>query len=104
MLTSFNMLPISRLRGMLNTVLLASLAISAACTITRPFAVSSNPIGTKVGRASSQAYLGGLFVGGDGSIHAAAKQGGINRVATVDVETFNFLYLFIKRTTVVTGE
>jgi hypothetical protein len=93
-----------KLRHVSQAALLASLALSAACTTTRPFAVSSNPIGTKVGRASSQAYLGGLFIGGDGSIQAAAKQGRINRVATVDVETFNFLYLFIKRTTVVTGE
>jgi hypothetical protein len=93
-----------KLRHVSQAVLLASLAISTACTTTRPFAVSSNPIGTKVGRASSQAYLGGLFTGGDASIQTAAKQGSINRVATVDVETFNFLYLFIKRTTVVTGE
>lgn len=88
----------------LRAALLASLALSAACTTTRPFAVSSNPIGTKVGRAYSQAFLGGLLVGGDASIQAAAKQGGISRVATVDVETMNFLYIFIRRTTVVTGE
>ena len=94
----------NKARKCLLASLLGSTVLCAACTTTRPFAVSSNPIGTKVGRVSSQAYLGGLLIGGDASIQAAAKQGGINRVATVDVETFNFLYIFIKRTTVVTGE
>ena len=93
-----------KLRAVSSAALLTSLVLSAACTTTRPFAVSSNPIGTKVGRASSQAFLGGLLIGGDASIKAAAKQGGISRVATVDVETVNVFYIFIKRTTVVTGE
>jgi len=94
----------NKTRKILLANLLGCIILCSACTTTRPFAISSNPIGTKVGRASSQAYLGGLLIGGDASIQAAAKQGGINHVATVDVETFNFLYLFIKRTTVVTGE
>lgn len=93
-----------KLRAVSRAALLAGLVLGAACTTTRPLAVSSNPIGAKEGRASSQAYIGGLLIGGDASIKAAAKQGGISRVATVDVETFNFLYLFIKRTTIVTGE
>jgi hypothetical protein len=94
----------NKARKCLLASLLGSIVFCSACTTTRPLAVSSNPISTKVGRASSQACLGGLLIGGDASIKAAAKQGSINRVATVDVETFNFLYLFIKRTTIVTGE
>jgi hypothetical protein len=94
----------NKTRKILLANLLGGIILYSACTTTRPFAVSSNPIGTKVGRASSQVYLVGLFSGGDASIQQAAKQGSISRVATVDIETFNFLYLFIKRTTVVTGE
>ena len=75
-----------------------------ACTVTRPLTATSNPIGNKVGTASSQAFLGWLLYGGDSSIQAAAKQGNITRVATVDVKTTNAFYVFIKRTTIVTGE
>lgn len=54
--------------------------------------------------ASSQAFLGWLLYGGDASIQAAAKQGNITRVATVDVKTTTVFYIFIRRTTIVTGE
>ena len=95
------------LNGVKISIVLMASAIALLCTscaITRPLAISSNPIGNKVGMASSQSFLGGLLFDGDASIQAAAKQGNITRVATVDVKTINVFYIFIKHTTIVTGE
>ncbi|MBO2011359.1 TRL-like family protein [Hymenobacter negativus] len=81
----------------------ASFALSS-CSITLPVAVSSNPIGSKVGSSTATVFLGVLSFGGDASIQAAAKKGGITRVSTVDMKQSNILFIYQQFTTMVTGE
>ena len=81
----------------------ASLSLSS-CTITLPVAISSNPVGSKVGTSEAGTFLYILSFGGDASIKAAAKNGGITRISTVDVKSYNVLGLFQKYTTIITGE
>ncbi|MDR3248921.1 MAG: TRL-like family protein [Treponema sp.] len=60
---------------MASTVLFLSLA-GCATEFYSPFAVTNNPIGSKVGQAS---YL-------EGGILKAAQEAGITRIATVDIK------------------
>ncbi len=78
--------------------------VCSSCTITLPVAVSSNPIGTKMGTATADVYLAVLSFGGDASILTAAKKGGITRVSTVDMKVFNVLNVYQQYTCIVTGE
>ncbi len=59
--------------------------------------------GSKVGISEVENYLG-LISTGDASIAAAAKNGGIKSVKTVDVQFKNILGLYSKTTTTVTGD
>ncbi len=68
-----------------------------------PLAVTANQGGTKEGRATAKGILG-IVSFGDGSANAAAKEGGITKIRTVDVESFNILGIYYSYTTVVTGE
>lgn len=81
----------------------ASFALSS-CSITLPVAVSSNPIGTKMGTSSADVFFGVLSFGGDASIQTAAKKAGITRVSTVDMKQSNILFIYQQFTTMVTGE
>lgn len=65
--------------------------------------VTSNTLGTKVGRASASNFLG-LFVSGDASIETAAKSAGIKKVSHVDVRQTSTLGLFGRYTVYVYGE
>ncbi len=76
----------------------------SSCSITMPVAISSNPIGAKTGSAKADVYLGVFCFGGDASIQSAAKNGGITRVATVDMKMTSLLNLLNTYTTIVTGE
>jgi hypothetical protein len=79
-------------------------ATLSSCSITFPVAISSNPIGSKVGTSEATTYFYVLAFDEDFSIRAAAKNGGITRVATVDVRQKNILGVVQKYTTTVTGE
>ena len=68
-----------------------------------PFAISSNQGGSKEGEATARGILG-LVSFGDAGIKAAAKEGGIEKIRTVDVKSFNFFNIYYSYTTVVTGE
>lgn len=68
-----------------------------------PFAVTANQGGTKEGRATAKGVLG-IVSFGDGSAKAAAMNGGITKIRTVDVESFNILGIYYTYTTVVSGE
>lgn len=70
--------------------------------VSGPVAVTGNPSGSKVGRASADVILG--IVTGDASIQAAMTAGGITRIHHVDYETNLVLGLFGKYTCVVYGE
>ena len=104
---------------MKKTILCALVAISvflfSSCSVfrtgliyegvTKPFAVTSNPLTkeTKVGVSSSISVLGIVAVG-DGGINTAAKNGGVTKINVVDVKTTSILGLFSKEETVVYGE
>ncbi len=68
-----------------------------------PYQATTNNIGSKRGEATAQSILGLIGVG-DASIEKAAKNGGIQKIATVDQKSTNFLGIFATSTTIVTGE
>jgi hypothetical protein len=57
----------------------------------------------KTGEATCTSILG-IVANGDCSISTAAKNGGITKVATVDYDVTNVLYLYATTTVIVTGE
>lgn len=76
----------------------------ASCSATHPYWVTTNPIGTKVGKSSGTCYFRVLCFNVDYSIQTAAKNGGINKIATVDIKTTNVLGIIWTFETIVTGE
>jgi hypothetical protein len=76
----------------------------ASCSITLPVNATSNPVGTKVGKASGNCFLGALCFGVDASIQTAAKNGGISKISTVDYTNKNILGIIITHECTVTGE
>jgi hypothetical protein len=84
-------------------VIFSALLLLSSCSITAPLAATAAPIGKKVGTAKASIIFG-LCFGGDYSVQAAAKNGGITKVSTVDVKYFNVLGIFQTRTCIVTGE
>jgi hypothetical protein len=68
-----------------------------------PFAVTANQGGTKEGTATAHGILG-IVSFGDASTKTAANDGGISKIRTVDVKSFNVLGIYYSYTTVVTGE
>ncbi|MCR5495508.1 MAG: TRL-like family protein [Treponema sp.] len=92
-----------------STLAAAALALAAtSCVTTEPTMVTSNTIGSKVGEVTTMYLCGTLPLpfdqGANGGTAAAAKAGGITKVATVDTKTYNLLNLIVKKTIVVTGE
>lgn len=84
-------------------VIIVTATVLTSCSITAPLAVSSTPIGKKIGTAKA-VIICGLYFGGDYSVQTAARNGGITKVSTVDVKYYNCLGIFMSRTTIVTGE
>ncbi|RMG83904.1 MAG: hypothetical protein D6707_00130 [Bacteroidetes bacterium] len=76
----------------------------SSCSLTLPVAATSNPVGSKVGKASGTCYLGVICLGADASIQTAAQNGGIKKISTVDIKTNNILNLIVTYETIVTGE
>jgi len=70
---------------------------------TGPYMATQNPMGSKRGEATAVSILGAVGVG-DAGIAAAAKNGDITKIATVDQKGMNILGIFAKSTTIVTGE
>ncbi|MCF0222666.1 MAG: hypothetical protein HUK20_00205 [Fibrobacter sp.] len=66
-------------------------------------AATSNENSTKEGRASASSILG-IIATGDASIAAAARNGGITKIHTVDVEAFSVLGIYATHTVIVRGE
>lgn len=62
-----------------------------------------NQFGLKTGTASTGSILG-LVAWGDGSIRAAAANGGITKVNNADYEYFNVIGIYQRYTTIVYGE
>lgn len=70
---------------------------------TKPEAITSNKVGTKVGTVTTM-NLFNLATWGDGSINTAAKMAGITKISHVDVKTLSVLTIFCKKTYYVYGE
>lgn len=82
----------------------AIVATLASCAVSAPLMVTSNTRGEKVGEASYKALFGiPLSMHSETGVIAAAKNGGIKKVATVDQTVKGGLFI-VTVTTVVTGE
>jgi hypothetical protein len=79
--------------------------VMSACSMTLPHSATGNEIGNKVGRAKITVYLGAILFPfeQDAGIRAAAKNGGITRISTVDVKTTNLFNIIVTYETIVTG-
>lgn len=76
----------------------------ASCATTLPVAATSNPLGSKIGEASATYLFGWLPLGStDIGIYAAAKNGGITKISTVD-RKITPLFFITTYSTVVSGE
>ncbi|MBO6218240.1 MAG: hypothetical protein IJJ71_01095 [Treponema sp.] len=81
----------------------------SGCTTTKPgYGFGSNAVISdanmeKRGEATG-VFLFGIPIAADASMSTAAENGGITKIATIDTRTTNILGIFIKRTTIVTGE
>lgn len=71
---------------------------------TSPHMATSAKASEKVGKSETCTNILGIVATGDCSISSAAANGGIKTVSTVDWEGYNFLGLYAKGKTVVTGE
>ena len=80
------------------------MAMFVGCTSISPITATSNELGSKVGTSTAAYILGIIPVSNDYSIQAAAKEGGITKISTVDLKTFNYLGIWSGCTTIVTGE
>jgi|TARA_B110000908_G_C10218331_1_gene433960 hypothetical protein len=88
-------------------------ALMASCSTVRPYTATNNPIGSKTGNSETTLILGtstGQLIqaalystNNDFGVIEAAKDGGINKIATVDIKTTNF-FIFSKVEIIVTGE
>ena len=79
-------------------------ALFSSCALTLPVTATSNPVGSKVGKAVATGYLGSLFFDADASIQTAAKNGGITKISTVDMKNTSVLGIIVTHETIVTGE
>lgn len=83
---------------------LIAASLLSSCSVTMPVNATSNPMGSKVGRAKATGYLGFLFFDADASIRTAAKNGGISKISSVDIKYTSILNLVVTYETIVTGE
>lgn len=86
----------------------ACLAIAGAlslssCSAMLPVSATGKIDGAKTGTATATNVLG-FWISNDASIRAAAANGGITHVSTVDVETTNYLWVVHVYKTVVVGD
>jgi hypothetical protein len=83
------------------------IALFASCASTTPVAATSNPVGSKVGVASTTIlfYMFCLDNGGNTGVQKAAEKGGIKKISTVDLKMeILFPGIAMKRSCIVTGE
>lgn len=77
----------------------AALMALASCTISHQYYTTGGNVGTKVGVATGKTS----DMKADYTLQAAAKNGGITKIATVDVIIKNY-FIYVKAITTVTGE
>ena len=78
--------------------------IVTSCELTRPINATGYAVGSKIGTAKATGYLGVIFLNGDASIRTAAKNGGINRISTVDMKKTSLLGIVVTYETIFTVE
>ena len=81
---------------LIGAILIAGIS---SCVVDQVHTVTGNPMGSKVGVAKGTMFMNPNF---DVSMQAAAKNGGINKIGSVDIKTTIFIIPFYKTT--VTGE
>jgi hypothetical protein len=84
--------------------LIGAVAMMSSCAVTLPVTATSNPVGSKVGKAKATGYFMVLFFNADASIQTAARNGGITKISTVDIKHGNILGIITTYETIVTGE
>lgn len=84
--------------------LLIVVTLVSCATYPIPITATGNDLGPKVGRASGNIYFGMFGDASGANIPAAARNGNITRISTVDVQVSNFLNIVQKVTCVVTGD
>ncbi|MDR1375041.1 MAG: TRL-like family protein [Treponema sp.] len=83
-------------------VVLAVLLMAACSTITLPVEITDNPVGDKVGETTESYLFGYLYISGSGAYSAAAANGGVTKIATVEKRIVSNPFM-TKVTTIVTG-
>jgi hypothetical protein len=81
---------------------LAVLLLAGCSSLTVPYAVTDNPVGNKVGEVSESFLFGRIPLGGEYTLSAAAANGGVTKIATVE-ERIERTPFILKRTLIVTG-
>ncbi|MBN2617647.1 MAG: hypothetical protein JXR64_04970 [Spirochaetales bacterium] len=71
-------------------VLFLSTMIFSCASLNSPVAATTNPVGELVGQSTGTIYLG-IYGNVDAGIQAAAQNGGISEISTVDFEYKMFL-------------
>ncbi len=79
------------------------LLAAVGCTSYHPISATSNPVGSKTGESNRLYIFGFIPTGGENTISAAAKQGNISKISTVDFKWTWYVFA-IEHTTIVTGE
>lgn len=98
------------MKKLFGAALVALTLAFTACTTFVPVAAGSGTVGAKRGEATFATVLGCIPIpNNDGSapdntMLKAAQNGGIKRIATVDVKIYNILWLYTTTTTIVTGD
>jgi hypothetical protein len=89
------------------TLFICTLAIVllSSCAVMMPLAATSNPVTptAKVGKSRASTVLG-FWIEPDAGIKAAAANGGITKIATVDVKITNYFFVYRIIETTVTGD
>jgi hypothetical protein len=75
-------------------VIAALAMIYASCTYKAPSILTQNPAGTKAGCAAGIVYLNIFAFDADCSFQAAAINGVITQIATIDTKVTNILRIF----------
>jgi hypothetical protein len=94
-------------------VLALTVLLLAGCSsLTVPYAATDNPVGSKTGETTASWLFGGIAVGnyslsgiplgGEFTLSAAAANGGITKISTVEVRS-EINPFILKKTLIVTG-
>jgi len=82
-----------------------TLLLLVGCMTVSPVAATGNPLGSKVGEASTFYLFGTIPFRGDHGIVKAARNGGITNISTVDIKKVVWPFgIGVRVITIVTGE